>query len=233
MNQPVPLPIGKARAFERDLTPTEAFALALEGLKDIGRLAGVQVDDQPSKSEPANSAYSEAAGDQDLLRLVAADPSAMTVTGVTALQEQAKRLVGQRNRFRDQIVRDRREFARVREDLTDRLEAQQTAFAALVKHIGVQAGNANDQALLDQILRVMECYHLAGVARGESGYSSPSDFEDRIFNEARLYEALGKEDARSTLALWKRYRAVAEAIIAHYGADELDAIGRRHLDERH
>lgn len=39
-------------------------------------------------------------------------------------------------------------------------------------------------------------------------------YEDKIFNEERLYEDLGKEDARSVLGIWRRFRAVVEAVRA-------------------
>lgn len=36
--------------------------------------------------------------------------------------------------------------------------------------------------------------------------------EEHIFNEARLYEALGKDDARSVLGVWRRFRTVCELL---------------------
>lgn len=36
--------------------------------------------------------------------------------------------------------------------------------------------------------------------------------EEHIFNESRLYEALGKDDARSVLGVWNRFRRVCELI---------------------
>lgn len=36
--------------------------------------------------------------------------------------------------------------------------------------------------------------------------------EEHIFNETRLYKALGKDDARSVLGVWNRFRRVCELI---------------------
>lgn len=42
----------------------------------------------------------------------------------------------------------------------------------------------------------------------EGKYGSPGTvwYEKDLFNEARLYTALGKEDARTVLLIWKRYK---------------------------
>lgn len=37
-------------------------------------------------------------------------------------------------------------------------------------------------------------------------------YEEHIFNEERLYKALGKEDARSVLGVWRRFRQLAESV---------------------
>jgi len=36
--------------------------------------------------------------------------------------------------------------------------------------------------------------------------------EEYIFNESRLYPTLGKDDARSVLGVWRRFKAVCELI---------------------
>lgn len=33
-------------------------------------------------------------------------------------------------------------------------------------------------------------------------------YEERIMNESRLYDALGKEDARSVLTIWERFKRI-------------------------
>jgi len=38
-------------------------------------------------------------------------------------------------------------------------------------------------------------------------------YEERIFNESRLYEALGKDDGRSILGIWNRFHAVCELLV--------------------
>jgi len=41
-----------------------------------------------------------------------------------------------------------------------------------------------------------------------------SGYEKDLFNETRLYGALGKDDARSVLGVWRRLREVGE-LLAH------------------
>jgi len=37
-------------------------------------------------------------------------------------------------------------------------------------------------------------------------------YEENIFNEARLYKALGKDDARSVLSIWGRFKEACHVI---------------------
>lgn len=46
----------------------------------------------------------------------------------------------------------------------------------------------------------------------QSGEESWEWYVECIFNEARLYAALGKDDARSVLGVWRRFRAVCELL---------------------
>lgn len=41
-----------------------------------------------------------------------------------------------------------------------------------------------------------------------------------IFTEQRLYKALGKEDARSVLGIWRRFRLIAKHLRAASGPEE-------------
>jgi hypothetical protein len=41
---------------------------------------------------------------------------------------------------------------------------------------------------------------------GGQGSPKVNWWEKQIFNETRLYESLGKEDARSVLCIWRRYK---------------------------
>lgn len=44
-----------------------------------------------------------------------------------------------------------------------------------------------------------------GIFDGKPGSPNIEWWEKKIFNESRLYDALGKEDARSVLVIWHRY----------------------------
>jgi len=46
-----------------------------------------------------------------------------------------------------------------------------------------------------------------------SGEESFDWYEQHIFNESRLYHALGKDEARSVLGVWRRFRQVCELLI--------------------
>ena len=37
-------------------------------------------------------------------------------------------------------------------------------------------------------------------------------YEANIFNETRLYKALGKEDARSVLGIWRRFKETCQLL---------------------
>ncbi|KKL64359.1 hypothetical protein LCGC14_2165790 [marine sediment metagenome] len=51
-----------------------------------------------------------------------------------------------------------------------------------------------------------------GMFSGESGSPEADWYEETIFNEERLYKSLGKEDARTVLYIWDRYRKAVEAL---------------------
>lgn len=36
--------------------------------------------------------------------------------------------------------------------------------------------------------------------------------EEEIFNESRLYEALGKDDARTVLGVWRKFKKVCQLV---------------------
>jgi len=54
---------------------------------------------------------------------------------------------------------------------------------------------------------------LSPFADARRGYDL-DDYEKDLFNETRLYGALGKDDARSVLGIWRRLREVCE-LLAH------------------
>jgi hypothetical protein len=43
------------------------------------------------------------------------------------------------------------------------------------------------------------------ISSAFSGWDNPDHEEQTLFNEERLYEALGKDDARTILAMWRRF----------------------------
>lgn len=43
------------------------------------------------------------------------------------------------------------------------------------------------------------------ISSAFSGWDNPDSLEDSLFNEERLYEALGKDDARTILAMFRRF----------------------------
>ena len=51
-----------------------------------------------------------------------------------------------------------------------------------------------------------------GWIQGCSAAESWEWDEEHIFNEARLYKALGKDDARSVLGVWRRFRDICELL---------------------
>lgn len=53
---------------------------------------------------------------------------------------------------------------------------------------------------------------LGTMFSGKGGSPEASWYEETIFNETRLYESLGKEDARTVLYIWDRYRKAVEAL---------------------
>ena len=61
---------------------------------------------------------------------------------------------------------------------------------------------------LDAIREILSPFADIGRSYDFSGY------ERDLFNETRLYGALGKDDARSVLGIWRRLRDVCE-LLAH------------------
>jgi hypothetical protein len=60
------------------------------------------------------------------------------------------------------------------------------------------------------------------------GFEPPPGAEDDdLFNEERLYEALGKDDARTVLALYKRFQEIRLACRGSLGDDEIVKHGDR------
>ncbi len=51
-----------------------------------------------------------------------------------------------------------------------------------------------------------------GIFSGNQGSPKVDWWEKKIFNEEVLYEALGKEDARSVLAIWRRYKETVKVL---------------------
>jgi len=64
------------------------------------------------------------------------------------------------------------------------------------------------ECTIQELLRLILPYAHSGT----SGCPAPEWYEEEIFNEERLYKALGKEDARTVLAIWDRYKKVVDAI---------------------
>lgn len=61
--------------------------------------------------------------------------------------------------------------------------------------------------LLEKMSDLNEC-----MFQGRFGSPNAEWYEKKIFNETRLYEALGKEDARSVLSIWRRYKQTIELL---------------------
>jgi hypothetical protein len=51
-----------------------------------------------------------------------------------------------------------------------------------------------------------------GIFDGSQGSPKVDWWEKQIFNEDRLYTALGKEDARSVLSIWQRYKETIQVL---------------------
>ncbi len=53
-----------------------------------------------------------------------------------------------------------------------------------------------------------------GIFDGSQGSPKEDWWEKQVFNESRLYEALGKEDARTVLTIWRRYKETIKLLRA-------------------
>jgi len=51
-----------------------------------------------------------------------------------------------------------------------------------------------------------------GIFNGSYGSPKVDWWEHQVFNECRLYTALGKEDARTVLLIWRRYKETIELL---------------------
>jgi hypothetical protein len=66
-----------------------------------------------------------------------------------------------------------------------------------------------EQQLMDELLEAVE----DGWFEGTGGWPDAHWYEETIFNEDRLYDALGKDQARTVLGIWRRFKAVVA--VAH------------------
>ena len=70
---------------------------------------------------------------------------------------------------------------------------------------GTEMEQTTEQQLMSELLGVIE----DGWFANTSGWPGVDWYEEQIFNESRLYSKLGKEDARTVLGIWRRFKAVA------------------------
>lgn len=96
---------------------------------------------------------------------------------------------------------------RLRDDLTmadeRNLELQNTMTKMLTMATNRDATIATLRDILNPSGRVFS---------GKGGSPEADWYEETIFNEERLYESLGKEDARTVLYIWGRYRKAVEVL---------------------
>ena len=74
---------------------------------------------------------------------------------------------------------------------------------------------------LEEILGVFGNEKRAFVMSSKSREEDWEWYEDQIFNEARLYEALGKEDARTVLGIFRQFKEVADLVSIHVKEKEV------------
>lgn len=74
---------------------------------------------------------------------------------------------------------------------------------------GTEMTQTTEQQLMDELLEVIENFWLTDT----SGAPGHEWYKEQIFNESRLYSKLGKEDARTVLGIWRRFKAVVA--VAH------------------
>ena len=66
------------------------------------------------------------------------------------------------------------------------------------------------EPLLDQVKQILGRFAEEGtIIAGEDRWLW---YEARIFNETRLYKALGKDDARAVLGIWRRFKEVCQLL---------------------
>lgn len=62
------------------------------------------------------------------------------------------------------------------------------------------------EAIIDDLLEIVAAFWFSG----EQGAPEQEVYEEGIFNEMRLYKALGKEDARTVLGIFRRWTEVVK-----------------------
>lgn len=62
------------------------------------------------------------------------------------------------------------------------------------------------EACIEDLLSIVEPFWFTG----SQGAPRQESYEEDIFNEAQLYEALGKEDARTVLGVFRRWTEVVK-----------------------
>lgn len=72
----------------------------------------------------------------------------------------------------------------------------------LKKVITVLIDAGPDDALTNALRSIMGSYPTSGWVWEE----------ENVFNENRLYEALGKDDARTVLSIWRRFKEICELL---------------------
>ncbi len=68
---------------------------------------------------------------------------------------------------------------------------------------GTETEQTTEQQLMEELLGVIE----DGWFANTSGWPDVAWYEENIFNETRLYSKLGKDDARTVLGIWRRFKA--------------------------
>jgi len=107
----------------------------------------------------------------------------------------------------------------------DGMRAERDALSVEVENLKIDllAETHNVEDSVTKIKRLRTIEEAAKVAvpdflfTGKSGAPKRSWYENGIYNESRLYDALGKEDARTVLAHWNRYADFIEAVRALRG----------------
>lgn len=95
-------------------------------------------------------------------------------------------------------------------NLPEKLYKMREVVGALKKDFRERA--AEQWVRVEKFLTLTSADHIhRDVVTGEhissafQGWDNPDQQEETLFNEERLYEALGKDDARTILAMWRRF----------------------------